>query len=354
MKRQPYFQIFAAVAVLSVILNIASFAQDAGAVAESPRAGTVSAQQVFRITPVRPIAKLRAEALKATPPEDKDAVLSRSLVDLTKMDSTIHFDIRYATSNNFLGEPVYGQARAFLQRPAALALQQVNKKLLPKGYGLLVYDAYRPWYVTKIFWDATPVDKHEFVADPAKGSRHNRGCAVDLTLYEVKTGEPVAMPSGYDEMSPRAYADYKGASAEEKKHREILREAMESEGFLQMPNEWWHYDYKEWKSFGILNMEFPPLSAADANVKAPIRLSGSDPEFSDEAFKLRKFEGTVPLGFVVDEKGRVQDVRVLKGLGHGLDEKAMEAVQRWTFKPGMKDGHAVRTHIRAEVNFNKY
>jgi D-alanyl-D-alanine dipeptidase len=260
MRRARNFHAFVTIAVLGVVLNAFGFAQDGAKAADQARAESANGQQVFRITPMRPIAELRAEALKAKPPEERGVFISSSLVDLAKMDSAIHLDIRYATSNNFLGEPVYDQARAFLQSPAAMALQQVTKKLLRNGYGLLVYDAYRPWYVTKIFWDATPADKREFVADPAQGSRHNRGCAVDLTLYYVKTGEPVTMPSGYDEMSPRAYADYKGAGAEEKKHREILRKAMESEGFLQMPNEWWHYDYKDWKSYGILNMSFPPPS----------------------------------------------------------------------------------------------
>ncbi len=109
-------------------------------------------------------------------------------------------DIRYATSNNFLGTPVYTQARAFLQRPAAEAQVKVNRELNSKGYGLVVYDAYRPWYVTKIFWDATPDNIKTFVADPRTGSNHNRGCAVDLSLYDLKTGAQVTMPSGYDEI----------------------------------------------------------------------------------------------------------------------------------------------------------
>src|SRR6202047_4576828 len=95
-------------------------------------------------------------------------------------------DIRTATKRNFLTTPRYSQARAFLQRPAAEAVVRVQRALAEEGYGLLVHDAYRPWYVTKIFWDATPADKHNFVADPATGSRHNRGCAVDFHLYDLK------------------------------------------------------------------------------------------------------------------------------------------------------------------------
>jgi D-alanyl-D-alanine dipeptidase len=154
---------------------------------------------------------------------------------------------------------MYSQARAFLQRPAAEALVRANHALHSKGYGLLIYDGYRPWYVTKMFWDATPVDKKIFVADPKDGSRHNRGCAVDLTLYDMKTGAAVKMPSGYDEMSERAYADYPGGTSPERECRAILRAAMEKEGFTVYPQEWWHFDYKDWKHYAISNLRFEDL-----------------------------------------------------------------------------------------------
>src|SRR5581483_384427 len=161
--------------------------------------------QQFHITPVRPVAELRAEALKATPPTETGDFRKPDLVELVKVDPTIKLDIHYASTNNFLGTAMYTQARAFMERPAAEALARVSAKLHEQGLGLLVFDAYRPWYVTKIFWDATPADKHDFVANPQEGSRHNRGCAVDLSLYDLKTGKPLSMPSDYDEMSPRAY-----------------------------------------------------------------------------------------------------------------------------------------------------
>ena len=143
------------------------------------------AQGTFRITPVRPVAELRQEALKATPPAEAGPFKASDLVELATLDSTFRLDIRYATTNNFLSTPLYEQARAFLQRPAAEALVRVSRALRAKGYGILIHDAYRPWYITKVFWDATPPDKHDFVANPADGSRHNRGCAVDLTLYRL-------------------------------------------------------------------------------------------------------------------------------------------------------------------------
>jgi zinc D-Ala-D-Ala dipeptidase len=164
--------------------------------------------------------------------------------------------VRYATANNFLGAPVYTSAKAFMQRPAAEALKRVSAKLKDSGYGLLVHDAYRPWYVTKVFWDATPDDKKIFVADPSQGSRHNRGCAVDLTLYDLATGKPVQMVSTYDETTDRAAADYPGGTSLQRWYRHLLREAMESEGFAVYPAEWWHFDYKDWRSYPIMNVRF--------------------------------------------------------------------------------------------------
>ena len=164
-----------------------------------------AAPQFFHIEPVRPVAELLPIALAATPPVEPGEFRPADLVELKTLDPTIKLDIRYATARNFLGTPLYSQARAFMQRPAAEALMRVQRALAAEGYGLLIHDAYRPWYVTKIFWDATPVDKHDFVADPATGSRHNRGCAVDLTLYTLRDGRTVEMPSLYDEMSERAY-----------------------------------------------------------------------------------------------------------------------------------------------------
>jgi D-alanyl-D-alanine dipeptidase len=178
---------------------------------------------------------------------------------LAKLDPTIKLDIRYATSRNFLGVPLYSQARAFLQRPAAEALLRVQRSLAAEGFGLLIHDAYRPWYVTKMFWDATPPDLHKFVADPAEGSRHNRGCAVDLTLYDLKTGRAVDMPSVYDEMTPRAYPTYEGGSSEERRLRDLLRRHMEAEGFAVYEFEWWHYDYRDWKSYAIQNVRFEDI-----------------------------------------------------------------------------------------------
>jgi D-alanyl-D-alanine dipeptidase len=193
------------------------------------------------------------------PPKETGTFRTPDLVELIKLDRTIKLDIRYATSNNFLGRPVYKEARAFLQRPAAEALVRANSALRKKGYGLIIHDGYRPWSVTRIFWDATPEDKKQFVADPAQGSRHNRGCAVDLSLYDLKTGKEVVMTSGYDEMTERSHINYQGGTEDQRRLRDTLRAAMEAEGFAVYEPEWWHYDYKDWKEYPILNISFSEI-----------------------------------------------------------------------------------------------
>lgn len=223
--------------------------------------------QVFQIKTSRSITGLRQEALAASPPRENGPFRTSHLVELTSLDTAIHLDIRYATKNDFLGTPVYTQARAFLQRPAAEALHRALLRLKPFGLGLLIHDAYRPWYVTKIFWDATPPEGKIFVADPAQGSRHNRGCAVDLTLYDLQTGQPSEMPGTYDEMSPRSFPDYPGGTSLQRWHRDLLRWAMEAEGFTVYEHEWWHFDYKDWHEYPILNVPFETLQFAEKHVR---------------------------------------------------------------------------------------
>ncbi|HEX8844360.1 MAG TPA: M15 family metallopeptidase [Pyrinomonadaceae bacterium] len=193
------------------------------------------------------------------PPVETGTFRRPDLVEIIKLDPTIRLDIRYATKHNFVGRAVYKEARAFLQRPAAESLARVNAALKRQGYGLVVFDGYRPWAVTKIFWEITPADKKEFVADPSKGSRHNRGCAVDLTLYDIQTGKEVQMPSEYDEMTERSHINYQCATPEARRLRDLLRAAMEAEGFAVYEPEWWHYDYKDWREYPILNISFKEI-----------------------------------------------------------------------------------------------
>ncbi len=193
------------------------------------------------------------------PPHEAGEFRQTDLVELIKLDPSIKLDIRYATNNNLVGKPVYTEARAFLQRPAAEALVRIHQKLKPLGYGLLVFDGYRPWSVTKLFWDITSKENKKFVADPKKGSRHNRGCAVDLSLYNLKTGKEITMTGVYDEMSERSYPNYTGGTEEQRKMRDLLRSNMDSEGFTVYDFEWWHFDYKDWKLYPIGNIPFSKI-----------------------------------------------------------------------------------------------
>jgi len=196
------------------------------------------------------------------PPLERGTFREADLVEIVTLDSTIRLDIRYATADNLVGRPVYPEARAFLQRPAAEALVRAHRALAASGFGIVVFDGYRPWSVTKIFWDITPPEKRDFVADPAQGSKHNRGCAVDLSLFDLKTGREVEMTSAFDEMSERSAADYAGGTPEQRERRDLLRRAMEKEGFEVYPFEWWHFDYRDWRQYRILNIPFAAIKPA--------------------------------------------------------------------------------------------
>jgi D-alanyl-D-alanine dipeptidase len=214
---------------------------------------------VFQIHPVRPVSELERIALRAQPPHETGDFLPSDLVELRDLDPSIRYDIRYATPRNFMGTTFYSSPHAFLQRPAAEALVRVSARLRQRGYGLVIHDAYRPWYVTRMFWDATPDSLRQFVADPSSGSRHNRGAAVDLSLYDLATGETITTVSGYDEFSPRAYADYPGGTSLQRWYRALLRNAMEAEGFAVYDAEWWHFDYHDWRKYRIGNQRFEEI-----------------------------------------------------------------------------------------------
>ena len=227
-----------------------------------PRLQTNADGAVFQIKPLQPVEQLRAEALASKPPVESGDFRPTDMVELSKLDPSIKLDIRYATTRNFLGSPLYLQPRAYMQRPAAEAVVRASQALHKLGYGLLIHDSYRPWYVTKMFWDGTPDDKKIFVADPSQGSRHNRGCAVDLTLYDLKSGQPIVMTGGYDEMSERSYPYYPGGTSLQRWHRNLLRHAMEQEGFAVYEFEWWHFDYKDYQHYAISNLTFEELDKA--------------------------------------------------------------------------------------------
>ncbi len=186
-----------------------------------------------------------------TMPVDSRATGTPDLVDLAAFDPRFRLDIRYATTNNFMRRVLYPVARAMAQRPAAEALSRVQTRAEAEGFGLLIFDAYRPWRVTKMMWDETPEAQREFVANPANGSRHNRGCAIDLTLH--RGGVPVEMPSDYDDFTPAAYRSNMAASGEALANAARLEGWMVREGFIPLPNEWWHYDWRDWRLYPIMD-----------------------------------------------------------------------------------------------------
>jgi D-alanyl-D-alanine dipeptidase len=213
----------------------------------------------MRITPVRPLDELRREALAASPPAESGKFEPVDLVDVTGLDSTIKLDVRYATENNFLGVRMYDTERVFMQKAAAAALVRANKTMRRLNGRLIIYDGYRPWYVTRMFWDATPEDKRWLVANPAQGSKHNRGIAVDLNIYDDDLKRATEMPSTYDEATERASSTYPGGTSRERWHRALLRRVMEREGFAVNPKEWWHFEYVDRKRYPISNIPFEKI-----------------------------------------------------------------------------------------------
>ncbi len=194
-----------------------------------------------------------------TLPIDPAADLAPDLVDLARFDPRLRFDIRYATPANFMGRVLYPVARAVVQRPVAKALSRVQTRAEATGHGLLIFDAYRPWRITRAMWEATPPEKREFVANPATGSRHNRGCSIDLSLH--RDGVEVTMPSPYDDFTPAAYRSNTAAPPAALLASRILEEWMVAEGFVPLANEWWHYDWAEWRRYPIMDV---PLEAVTA------------------------------------------------------------------------------------------
>ncbi len=187
----------------------------------------------------------------------------KRLVEVTTVDATIRLDVRYATANNILHRPLYPVARVLLRAPAARALADVERELAGEGLGLKVFDSYRPYRVTKQLWE--PLKNPDYVADPAKGSRHNRGAAIDLTLVDLKTGDEVPMPTGFDEMSPRAAQAFADLPPNVIANRARLRETMIRHGFDPLPSEWWHFDYHGWQRFELMDVPIEELPATQPN-----------------------------------------------------------------------------------------
>ena len=193
---------------------------------------------------------------------DRSVELDRrnQLVEIQQFVPDIVLDLRYATANNFAKRQFYGVGAAFVRFPAAIALFSVQAELREQGLGLKVYDAYRPYSVTRQMWEL--YKDPSYVADPSKGSRHNRGAAVDVTLVSLATGEELTMPTSFDEFSPRASHSFEDIPLEAKRNRDLLRRVMTDHGFEALESEWWHYDFRHWQQFPLLDIAVEELAAA--------------------------------------------------------------------------------------------
>ncbi|MDR2006897.1 MAG: hypothetical protein LBP78_06625 [Acidaminococcales bacterium] len=215
--------------------------------------------EVFRLSLPQPLEVMRRAALAAEMPRQGDDLPAAELVEITAVDPAIKTALVYATDGNAVGAPVYEQGRAFLDAAAARALSRVNRQISAHGYGLLVWDAYRPWYITKLLHDILPPDKKYMLEAPETGSPYNRGLSVSVSLYSLATGEEIAMITGLDEPSPRAYSKFQGGGELERYRRDLLRFFMQSEGFSGVEHEWWHFDYKDFGKYRLLNKPFAQL-----------------------------------------------------------------------------------------------
>jgi D-alanyl-D-alanine dipeptidase len=205
------------------------------------------AQYKYGLTPMRYDQYL--ESVKQDP--------SKELVDLEKHIPGIVLDIRYATTNNFTGEKIYDIPKAYARKPVADALKRVQQDLSANGLGLKIFDGYRPYRATVKFYEV--YRDTTYVASPYRGSRHNRGCAIDLTLIDLKTGEELKMPTGYDAFTRDAWPTTPVKDPTARRNRQLLIEAMEKHGFKVNASEWWHFDFRGWGRFEVLDIDFSEL-----------------------------------------------------------------------------------------------
>ena len=182
---------------------------------------------------------------------------NKELINLMKFVPGLVLDIRYATTNNFTGEKIYNLPRAYARKPVAESLKKIQADLKKQGLGIKIFDGYRPYKATVRFYEV--YHDTTYVASPYRGSRHNRGCALDLTVINLKTGEELKMPTGYDSFQKAAWPSTPVADPEARKNRTLLINAMEKHGFKVNSSEWWHYDFIGWKNYEVLDIDFEEL-----------------------------------------------------------------------------------------------
>lgn len=207
------------------------------------------------------IARLALIALTFTPAPlltGTDQKSSADFVELARHDPTLVIDLPYATENNFCKTKLYPVERCFLRREVAESLIRAQRSLAEAGIGLKIWDGYRPHSVQFKMWEVSPLP--DFVGDPKRGSKHNRGAAVDVTLVDLATGEELEMPTPYDEFSPRAHTGYFKLSPTVTENRKRLQTAMRAQGFTTIQSEWWHFDHRNWEHFPLANTPLEELA----------------------------------------------------------------------------------------------
>jgi zinc D-Ala-D-Ala dipeptidase len=188
------------------------------------------------------------------------------MVELKSKIPSLVYDIHYATTNNFTGRQLYQKGNeTFLRLPAATALQQVQNKLLQQGYSLKIWDAYRPYMASKIMWEL--IQDERYVANPAKGSGHNRGLAVDVTIINLATGAELDMGTGYDNFSDTAHHTFTNLSDAVMQNRTLLKSSMEAAGFIALETEWWHYYWPNNKAYDVMDFSFEKLAEMNKKIK---------------------------------------------------------------------------------------
>ncbi|MCA0388729.1 MAG: M15 family metallopeptidase [Bacteroidetes bacterium] len=183
--------------------------------------------------------------------------VENTLLNLEGLAPNLRKDVKYATTDNVTKQVLYTTPGVFLRKPAAEALKKIAEELALNGIGLVVYDAYRPYSITKKIWEF--VLDEDFAASPKTGSRHNRGCAIDIGLYDIVSGELLEMPTVFDDFTEKASHKYMKISPQQRINRALLRTVMEKHGFKALESEWWHYDYSSWQSFDLMDISFEDL-----------------------------------------------------------------------------------------------
>lgn len=189
------------------------------------------------------------ESLKASPENE--------LVDLSRVAPRLVLEIGYATEKNFTGKKIYTLPRAYARKSVAAALLKAQAEFEKLGYGIKIYDAYRPYKATVKFYE----EYHDttYVASPYRGSRHNRGCALDMTIVDLKTGKELAMPTPWDSFDKQAWPTATISDPVVRKNRDLLIEVMTRNGFTVYEHEWWHFDFNGWKNFAVMDIDFEEL-----------------------------------------------------------------------------------------------